>query len=75
MTTVTVQAPEYASATHRSEIDYAVSMHFSAAYLPSGSSPSLGVDLEPSTAPSPFDSITIKTKRFQRESTKRVTTA
>lgn len=46
--TVVYQAP--ASANHASEIEYADFMHFSAAYLPSGSSPSLDVEPEPTVA-------------------------
>lgn len=42
-----------ASASHDSEMEYADFMHYSAAYLPSGSSPSLDVEPEPAaTAPS-----------------------
>ena len=39
-----------ASANQDSEIEYAVAMHYSAAYLPSGSSPSLDVEPEPVAA-------------------------
>jgi hypothetical protein len=42
---------EAVSANHASEIEYAVAMHYSAAYLPSGSSPSLDVESEPVAAP------------------------
>lgn len=47
--TVVYQAP--APVNHASEIEYADFMHFSAAYLPSGSSPSLDVEPEPTAAP------------------------
>ena len=47
--TVVYQAP--APVNHASEIEYADFMHFSAAYLPSGSSPSLDVEPEPAAAP------------------------
>ena len=42
---------ESASATHASEIEYAAAMHYSAAYLPSGSSPALDVEPEPAATP------------------------
>lgn len=42
---------EFASADHASEMEYADFMHYSAAYLPSGSSPSLDVEPEPAAAP------------------------
>lgn len=41
---VSVLNPDHASTRQASEIDYAASMHFSAAYLPSGSSDSLDVE-------------------------------
>lgn len=43
---------EFASANHASEMEYADFMHYSAAYLPSGSSPSL--DVEPETVAAPI---------------------
>lgn len=42
---------ETVSANHASELEYAVAMHYSAAYLPSGSSPSLDVEPDPVAAP------------------------
>ncbi len=42
---------EFASTNEASEMAYAASMHYSAAYLPSGSSPSLDVEPEPVAAP------------------------
>lgn len=41
---------EFASTNQASEMEYAASMHYSAAYLPSGSSPSLDVEPEPAAA-------------------------
>jgi hypothetical protein len=43
----TILQRESASADHTSEIEYAAFMHYSAAYLPSGSSPSLDLEPEP----------------------------
>lgn len=72
MTNVTVPVYDRASAVHASEIDYAASMHFSAAYLPSGSSPSLGEDQESADTTSSVDSTPVKSLGFQRDNTQRV---
>lgn len=42
---------ELASTNQVSEMEYAAAMHYSAAYLPSGSSPSLDVEPEPVAVP------------------------
>lgn len=75
MTNVTVQVYDRVSAVHASEIDYAASMHFSAAYLPSGSSPSLGEDQESADTTSSLDSTAVKSLRFQSNNTQRVLAA
>lgn len=46
----TILHRESASVNHASEMEYADFMHYSAAYLPSGSSPSLDVEQEPAAA-------------------------
>jgi len=57
----TVQIQNSASPSYRSEIEYAVSMHFSAAYLPSGTSPSL--EETSSDTPSPVDNTPLDTQQ------------
>jgi len=47
----TILHREFASTNQASTMEYAASMHYSAAYLPSGSSPSL--DVEPELAATP----------------------
>ena len=73
MTDVTVLFRDFASAVHASEIDYAASMHYSAAYLPSGSSPSL--EQAWSDTSSPSIKTTVQTQRFSSDSTQRVFSA
>lgn len=65
--TVVYQAP--APANHASEIEYADFMHFSAAYLPSGSSPSLDIEPEPAAAPVKSSSTPATTRRLVIEHT------
>jgi len=67
MTNGTVLFRDSVSAVHASEIDYAASMHFSAAYLPSGSSPSL--EQAWSDTPSPSIKTTVQAHRFSSDST------
>ena len=73
MTDVTVLFRDSASAVHASEIDYAASMHYSAAYLPSGSSPSLEQAWSDTTSTS--DQNTVHIQRFSSDSTQRVFSA
>lgn len=65
--TVVYQAP--ASTNHVSEIEYADFMHFSAAYLPSGSSPSLDVEPEPTAVPAKSSTASKSTRRLVIEHT------
>ena len=62
-----LQAP--APVNHASEIEYADFMHFSAAYLPSGSSPSLDVEPEPAAAPAKSSTASKSTRRLVIEHT------
>lgn len=73
MTDVTVLFRDSASAVHASEIDYAASMHYSAAYLPSGSSPSLEQAWPDTTSTSAQNTVHIQ--RFSSDNTRRVFSA
>lgn len=64
MTNDTILVDERVSTDHVSEIEYAAFMHFSAAYLPSGSSPSLDVEPEPAKTPTMSDITPIYTRRL-----------
>ncbi|MEZ4725625.1 MAG: hypothetical protein R3E79_00660 [Caldilineaceae bacterium] len=69
MTNQPVQYNDRASTNHTSEIEYAAFMHFNAAYLPSGSSPSLDVEPEPLEESASSDPTPVYTRNLVIEHT------